>query len=296
MSTKKIAINPEFFKLTNVSSKKKVKKEKPSPDLVKNDLKKQLISKVNKHRNKIQKDKLINVSKAEIKEIPDNIDQSLEYLNSLAKKKVEKKRKKKERKNKTFKITDTDTTPIEGQPPYSNLKNSRRPTYSQWKKTFKNRDNVDKEQLPSKSNISFGEGDEITTDVKIFEDSFDERQNKLNTLKITLGSDNEKREKKKVKRKHKTIRRKITLGKHKNRVGVLIKNKKTRKNIKSEIDVLKKKSINKIKKYLRKHNFIKIGSSAPNDILKDMFIDVYTSGDIYNTSADILLHNYIGNN
>lgn len=296
MSTKKIAINPEFFKLTNVSSKKKVKKEKPSPDLVKNDLKKQLISKVNKHRNKIQKDKLINESKAEIKEIPDNIDQSLEYLNSLAKKKVEKKRKKKERKNKTFKITDTDTTPIEGQPPYSNLKNSRRPTYSQWKKTFKNRDNVDKEQLPSKSNISFGEGDEITTDVKIFEDSFDERQNKLNTLKITLGSDNEKREKKKVKRKHKTIRRKITLGKHKNRVGVLIKNKKTRKNIKSEIDVLKKKSINKIKKYLRKHNFIKIGSSAPNDILKDMFIDVYTSGDIYNTSADILLHNYIGNN
>jgi hypothetical protein len=296
MSTKKIAINPEFFKLTNVSSKKKVKKEKPSPDLVKNDLKKQLISKVNKHRNKIQKDKLINESKAEIKEIPDNIDQSLEYLNSLAKKKVEKKRKKKERKNKTFKITDTDTTPIEGQPPYSNLKNSRRPTYSQWKKTFKNRDNVDKEQLPSKSNISFGEGDEITTDVKIFEDSFDERQNKLNTLKITLGSDNEEREKKKVKRKHKTIRRKITLGKHKNRVGVLIKNKKTRKNIKSEIDVLKKKSINKIKKYLRKHNFIKIGSSAPNDILKDMFIDVYTSGDIYNTSADILLHNYIGNN
>lgn len=296
MSTKKIAINPEFFKLTNVSSKKKVKKEKPSPDLVKNDLKKQLISKVNKHRNKIQKDKLINESKAEIKEIPDNIDQSLEYLNSLAKKKVEKKRKKKERKNKTFKITDTDTTPIEGQPPYSNLKNSRRPTYSQWKKTFKNRDNVDKEQLPSKSNISFGDGDEITTDVKIFEDSFDERQNKLNTLKITLGSDNEEREKKKVKRKHKTIRRKITLGKHKNRVGVLIKNKKTRKNIKSEIDVLKKKSINKIKKYLRKHNFIKIGSSAPNDILKDMFIDVYTSGDIYNTSADILLHNYIGNN
>ena len=76
MSTKKIAINPEFFKLTSISSKKKSKKEKkekPSSDLVKKDLKKQLISKVNEHRNKIQKDKLINESKVEIKEIPDNI-------------------------------------------------------------------------------------------------------------------------------------------------------------------------------------------------------------------------------
>ena len=300
MSTKKIAINPEFFKLTSISSKKKSKKEKkekPSSDLVIKDLKKQLISKVNEHRNKIQKDKLINESKVEIKEIPDNIDQSLEYLNNLAKKNVEKKRKKKDRKkkNKTFKITDSNISTSQAQPPYSNLKNSSRPTYSQWRKTLKNKDNEDKEQSPNKPNISFGKGDEITTDVKIFEDSFDERQNKLNNLKQTLSTDNnENKEKKKVKRKHKTVRRKITLGKHKNRVGVLIKNKKTRKNIKSEIDVLKKKSINQIKKYLRKHNFIKIGSSAPNDVLKDMFVDLYTSGDVYNKSPDILLHNYMG--
>ena len=300
MSTKKIAINPEFFKLTNISSKKKskkLKKEKPSSDLVKKDLKKQLISKVNEHRNKIQKDKLINESKTEIKEIRDNIDQSLEYLNNLARKKVEKKRKKRERKkkNKTFKITDPDTPSTDTQPPYSNLKNSSRPTYSQWRKTLKNRDDEGNEQAPSKPNISFGKGDEITTDIKIFEDTFDERQNKLHTLKQTLSTDNnEKKEKKKVKRKHKTVKRKITLGKHKNRVGVLIKNKKTRKNIKSEIDILKKKSINQMKKYLRKHNFIKIGSSAPNDVLKDMFVDLYTSGDVYNTSPDILLHNYMG--
>lgn len=299
MSTKKIAINPEFFKLTNISSKKKSKKEKkekPSSDLVKKDLKKQLISKVNEHRNKIQKEKIIKESKADVKEIPDNIDQSLEYLNNLAKKNVEKKRKKKERKkkNKTFKITDSNSSSTDGQPPYSNLKNSSRPTYSQWRKTLKNRD--DDEPKPSpKPTISFGEGDNITTDVKIFEDTFDERQNKLNDLKQTLATNNnDNKEKKKVKRKHKTVRRKITLGKHKNRVGVLIKNKKTRKNVKSEIDVLKKKSINQIKKYLRKHNFIKIGSSAPNDVLKDMFVDLYTSGDIYNKSPDILLHNYIG--
>ena len=246
MSTKKIAINPEFFKLTNISSKKKSKKEKkekPSSDLVKKDLKKQLISKVNEHRNKIQKEKIINESKANVKEIPDNIDQSLEYLNTLARKNVEKKRKRKEKKkkNKTFKITDSNDSSTVGQPPYSNLKNSSRPTYSQWRKTLKNRD--DDEPKPSpKPTISFGKGDDITTDVKIFEDSFDERQNKLNDLKQTLATNNnDNKEKKKVKRKHKTVRRKITLGKHKNRVGVLIKNKKTRKNVKSEIDVLKKK-------------------------------------------------------
>ena len=56
----------------------------------------------------------------------------------------------------------------------------------------------------------------------------------------------------------------------------------------------KKKSMNQIKKYLRKHNLIKIGSSAPDSMLKDMFCDVYSSGDIFNKNPDILLANYIG--
>ena len=297
-STKKISINPEFFKLTNLSTKKKSKKskkEKPPTELVKKDLKKQLINKVNEHRKNIQKDKLVKETSENIKEISNNIDQSLEYLNTLAHKKVEKKKKRREKKqkNKTFKITEEQ--PPSSQPPYSNLKNSSRPTYKQWRKTVKN--NRNENENNTKNKISFGEGDEITTETRIFEDSFEERQKKLSDLKINFTNlDNDiKEKKKKVKRKHKTIRRKITLGKHKNRIGVLIKNKKTRKNIADEVGVLKKKSINQVKKYLRKHNFIKIGCAAPDSLLKDMFVNVYSSGDIYNKNPDILLHNYVGN-
>ena len=175
------------------------------------------------------------------------------------------------------------------------MKNSSRPTYKQWRKTVKN--NRNENENKTKNKISFGEGDEITTETRIFEDSFEERQKKLSDLKINFTNlDNDiKEKKKKVKRKHKTIRRKITLGKHKNRIGVLIKNKKTRKNIADEVNVLKKKSINQVKKYLRKHNFIKIGCSAPDSLLKDMFVNVYSSGDIYNKNPEILLHNYVGN-
>lgn len=291
MSTKKISINPDFFKLTSVGGKKdkkKKKKDKHTADLLKPNLKKELINKVNEHRKNIQKDKIKKDIVDDIKEIPNNLDQSLEYLNNLAKKNVDKKKKKKEKKrNKTVKNNPIQPIVSDNQPPYSNLKNSSRPTYSQWKKTQKNRDN-----LKPRNNISFGEGDNVNTEIKIFEDTFDERQKKLTDLKDKFNSQDKK--KKKVKRKHKTVKRRITLGKHKNRVGVLIKNKKTRKNIEKEMNTLKKKSMNQIKKYLRKHNLIKIGSSAPDSMLKDMFCDVYSSGDIFNKNPDILLANYIG--
>ena len=294
MSTKKISINPEFFKLTNVSGtkkeKKKKKKDKHTADLLKPNLKKELINKVNEHRKNIQKDKIKKEVNDDVKEIPNNLDQSLEYLNNLAKKNVDKKKKKKEKKlrNKTVKNVQHSEPVSDNQPPYSNLKNSSRPTYSQWKKTQKNRDDI-----KPRNNISFGEGDTVNTEVKIFEDSFEERQKKLSDLKSNFNHE-DKQKKKKVKRKHRTVKRRITLGKHKNRVGVMIKNKITRKNIEKEMTTLKKKSMNQIKKYLRKHNLIKIGSSAPDSMLKDMFCDVYSSGDIYNKNPDILLANYIG--
>ena len=58
---------------------------------------------------------------------------------------------------------------------------------------------------------------------------------------------------------------------------------------------MKQKSINYVKEYLRDHNFIKIGSNAPNDVLRKLYESAMLAGEITNSNSDILLHNFSKN-
>ena len=83
------------------------------------------------------------------------------------------------------------------------------------------------------------------------------------------------------------------LGKRNKTISVLIKDRATRKTIDQEVNLLKKHEISKIKEYLRDRGLIKIGSHAPESILRETYENAFLTGDVINTSKENLIHNYM---
>ena len=74
----------------------------------------------------------------------------------------------------------------------------------------------------------------------------------------------------------------------------MISNRTIRKNITTKTQLLKQVPINEVRKYLIKKGFIKVGSDAPNDILRKMYESaILIGGEIQNHNVDNLLYNYL---
>jgi len=223
-----------------------------------------------------------------------------------------------------IKITDTPTSTIKlnvptHTPTYGCLKSGKLPTYKQYHKTVSNRNFNNVSNIKLKDNIIDPSHKEL---IQNNNDIGDSNAIKINTpttmpsiampsiampsiampsiaatdTNIAVKNDvmpEDNIEKFNINRK--LIKRKIKLGKDtkKNIVGILIKNRKTRKIISTEHAKLKLKSLVDIKKYLRDHGLLEIGSTAPMDVLHVMYENAMMSGKIKNNNEKTMLHNFV---
>jgi hypothetical protein len=96
-----------------------------------------------------------------------------------------------------------------------------------------------------------------------------------------------------LKRK-KIFKRTYHVGRTKGAVGVLVSNKTIRTRISTQAQLLKQTPIQDVRKFLIKKGFIKVGTNAPNDVLRKMYESVsLVCGEIQNHNPENLLFNFI---
>jgi len=190
-----------------------------------------------------------------------------------------------------------------GAPQYGCLKNGSLPTYRDYmNKTRKNQPiiiggnaPISRQQVPNAANsIPSSPGHK-----ELMEKKVNESLNRVNSIKqMATQLDHMKKsmEKPKKMKRKKTLRRTYKIGKSEvlPKVSVLVSNKTLRNNITTKKQLLKQDSIPNIKKYLIKRGFIKVGSVAPNDVLRKMYESaVMICGDVQNYNPENLLYNFM---
>jgi hypothetical protein len=347
MSEKKtILINDTFMTSNNKTRKNsggRPKKEKSSPVIKPNSLKKTLLEKIKKHQQHSQISKHSQEEhNVEGVEFHNNFMDSLEYLNKLS---DNNKRKNDKRKNTTLKkpvtggnkpipningpvepivsvylpsdfdspirtsdihmslpsngySTISNNVPMNREISYTPLyggQNTRQPTepYIQSTSFIENKPDTPYGCLKGGNKPTYREYHNKTLKKKpIIIQSNQNQDPNINIRKNKLAD--LKKSYKKIRQKKRTIRKSTyKLGKIGGKVSVLIKNNATRRIIKREYGLLKQKPISEIKKYLYDKNLIKIGSTAPNDVLRTLYEQSVLAGDINNVANDIQLHNFM---
>jgi len=298
---KTIQINPDFFKMSKSKKREKRKKPQLNGTLKPNNIKRQLLQKIKEHQQQQERGKPDEMG---VDKFKSDFKTSMGYLQKMISEKKRKRQKRRQRGRHTVRYTNKPNVPtgnisimtptadhrspialLSDKPKWGCLKGGTLPTWRQYKKTLK-RDEMKKEggvklNLPAISppTLSALKRQEKLSKIK---ENIKHAQKSIHPLRTELVTTN---------RTLKIFR----LGKKNGCVGVLIKSGKTRKLIKDEVAILKKKSIMEIKKYLRKHNLIKAGSGAPENVLRKMYEDSYLAGDIYNKNPENMIHNYIHN-
>lgn len=97
--------------------------------------------------------------------------------------------------------------------------------------------------------------------------------------------------------KQRVVTKRYKLGKYTNKngpvIGVLIKNVQTQRNIEKKRNEMRHIPLDTIISRLYKKRLLKVGSTAPPDVLREMYESAVMAGDIENEGNDIALHNFL---
>ena len=139
--------------------------------------------------------------------------------------------------------------------PYGNLKNGLKPTFKTWNQPISN-EPISNEPI---NEPTYSEPEEIKPMIEEIE-----------------------------------VKKTFQLGRNKKArtVSVLIKNNSTRKKVESERLNYKKTNVSTIKNYLKKQQLIKFGSTAPNQLLRDMYENSKLCCEITNENPQVIVHNF----
>ena len=300
MSTKSINIDPNILNINgNKKSRKNNTTKKNQLNIpIKNTDIYNLIT--NRLRNKQSQDvSNINDPFKQTKDPIINIKNDIEYVQQM----LQDTKSKKNINNKTRKSFSYN---VDAEVPWGNMKNGLKKTFREWKRTSTS--NVH-QPTKSLSNIQFSSNitqSPIQSPIQlpipppfysqvieppqlhvhpqpyIYQPSEPIPTQELQHKQIIPVKIN-----KKIK---KTIHNKYKLGKQKNkqipRVGILLKTSNTRKTIIEECKKLKSEDISQIKFYLRKRGFIKEGSIAPSNVIRELYCSLKTTGDVKNSNKE----------
>lgn len=114
-----------------------------------------------------------------------------------------------------------------------------------------------------------------------------------------MSQDDSNMKKIKNMKRRKIYKRTYHVGKSKTapKIGCLISNKTIRQKIQQSVYDLKHTNMKDVRKFLLKRGFIKVGTTAPNDVLRKMYETVATvCGEVNNHNPDNLLYNFVNEN
>jgi hypothetical protein len=93
--------------------------------------------------------------------------------------------------------------------------------------------------------------------------------------------------------KTRTIKQYTSFGKNSDTVKVLIKDKEAYHKVDKDLKKLEHTNMSTIRNYLKTRKLYKVGSSAPDDVLRNIYVNAQMAGNIENNNSETLVHNFV---